>query len=396
MLAVVLAGRAAAIEDIATEESVADLLVTPREVAETGAAGRRWAVVPLVGFGERTGGVLGVKFTDRDLLKTNLTLDVHAAYSFNSQSQLVVSLGDPYVDGERYLWSLRAAYEDDPQYRFFALGTNDLGPDPFTTHRRRRVLAQASFGWRPRPRLALNATASFRDYDIDHGDRDGDTPFTSDFFPHIPGIRGGITTPLAVSAVLNTRDDLLRPTRGWRAIARVAWDPPGGRYEFTRFTLDAGYLHSFGGGRHVLGARVDAAFVVGPRTDVPFWELAAAGGDDTIRGYVSERFLGDSRLFLNTEYRVRLFSFDFFDVWVVGVDGALFFDVGRVFMAEHEIRKDLAPNAEVVIDSLRDGVVYGGGPGLRFALSQALVARVDLAFSDEELPIVYLAFGHTF
>ena len=40
--------------------------------------------------------------------------------------------------------------------------------------------------------------------------------------------------------------------------------------------------------------------------------------------------------------------------------------------------------------------IYGGGLGLRFALSQALVARVDVAFSDERLPIVYLAFGHTF
>jgi hypothetical protein len=81
---------------------------------------------------------------------------------------------------------------------------------------------------------------------------------------------------------------------------------------------------------------------------------------------------------------------------VVRVDGALFFDVGRVFISDDEIRDDLAPNAEPVIDALRDGPIYGGGPGLRFALSQALVARIDVAFSDEQLPIVYLAFGHTF
>ena len=41
-------------------------------------------------------------------------------------------------------------------------------------------------------------------------------------------------------------------------------------------------------------------------------------------------------------------------------------------------------------------MVRGGGAGVRFALSQALIARVDLAFSDEQTPIVYLAFGHTF
>ena len=53
------------------------------------------------------------------------------------------------------------------------------------------------------------------------------------------------------------------------------------------------------------------------------------------------------------------------------------------FISDGEIRKDLAPNAEPVIESLRDGPIYGGGPGLRFALSQAMVARVDVAFSDE-------------
>jgi hypothetical protein len=62
---VVVRGKwAAAIEDIATEEDVSDLLVTPRTVQETGASGRRWAVLPLLGYGNCTGAVLGAKFTD--------------------------------------------------------------------------------------------------------------------------------------------------------------------------------------------------------------------------------------------------------------------------------------------------------------------------------------------
>jgi hypothetical protein len=39
---------------------------------------------------------------------------------------------------------------------------------------------------------------------------------------------------------------------------------------------------------------------------------------------------------------------------------------------------------------------YSSGGGLRFALSQALVARIDVGFSDEETGLVYLEFGHTF
>jgi predicted ABC-type transport system involved in lysophospholipase L1 biosynthesis ATPase subunit len=39
---------------------------------------------------------------------------------------------------------------------------------------------------------------------------------------------------------------------------------------------------------------------------------------------------------------------------------------------------------------------YSYGGGLRIALSQALVARIDVGFSDEETGLVYLAFGHAF
>ena len=37
-----------------------------------------------------------------------------------------------------------------------------------------------------------------------------------------------------------------------------------------------------------------------------------------------------------------------------------------------------------------------GRPGLRIALSQAIVARIDVGFSNEETAIAYLAFGQSF
>lgn len=39
-------------------------------------------------------------------------------------------------------------------------------------------------------------------------------------------------------------------------------------------------------------------------------------------------------------------------------------------------------------------VSYGGG--LRIALSEAILARTDVGFSEEESGLVYLTFGHTF
>jgi hypothetical protein len=49
-----------------------------------------------------------------------------------------------------------------------------------------------------------------------------------------------------------------------------------------------------------------------------------------------------------------------------------------------------------VINQLTSDIRYSYGGGLRFILSRALIARVDVGFSEEEIGLVYLKFGHTF
>jgi len=122
---------------------------------------------------------------------------------------------------------------------------------------------------------------------------------------------------------------------------------------------------------------------------VPFWELEELGGDDTLQGFFPRRFLGSGRVLLNAEYRARLGGFTFFRLWYVQFDGAVFGGVGRVFIDRDELGQRFAPS-----DTERLRVA--GGPGLRIALSQALVARIDVGFSQDETGILYLAFGYAF
>ena len=122
---------------------------------------------------------------------------------------------------------------------------------------------------------------------------------------------------------------------------------------------------------------------------VPFWELEELGGDDTLQGFLPRRFLGSGRVLLNAEYRARLGGFTFFRLWYLQFDGALFGGVGRVFIDRDDLGRRFAPS-----DVARPRV--SGGPGLRIALSQALVARIDVGFSQEETGILYFAFGHAF
>jgi surface antigen Omp85-like protein len=145
----------------------------------------------------------------------------------------------------------------------------------------------------------------------------------------------------------------------------------------------------------VLGARLDAGYVAGPSRAIPFWELESLGGNDTLRGFFPRRFLGTTRVLLNLEYRFRLTEFDFFDLWHVRMDGVAFGDAGRVFIDDEELEDEFRmPRA--VTDRVTSDVRYSYGGGLLFAVSQALAARVNVAFSEEETALVYLEFGQTF
>jgi outer membrane protein assembly factor BamA len=401
LLALLAAVPARAITGIEHEEDVADLLVTrPDEPEdEERAEGRRWAVLPQIGYGPETGPLGGLKFTHRNLFGSGVMFDVAGDYSLNQQQSLSLGVGAPDVLGDgRFLALLSVAYDLDPQRDFFGLGNNDVGPDPASTNEERDIAGELLLGWRPF-RGALSVVASFglRHVDIKNGDRDGDTPFTPEEFPNLPGIDGGFVNPLGLALVYNGRDDLIWPTRGWRIIAKVSHTNTALKsdFEFTRVVLDAGYLYSFGEGRHVLGARLSGEYINGPRSDVPFWELTELGGDDTLRGFFPRRFLGQGSALINLEYRVKLFAFDFFDIWRVQVAGALFGDAGRVFINNGEL-DDEFDLTDDIIDDLTSDVRYSYGGGLRFILARALVARVDVGFSEEEIGLVYLKFGHTF
>ena len=100
-------------------------------------------------------------------------------------------------------------------------------------------------------------------------------------------------------------------------------------------------------------------------------------------------------MLLSGEYRFKLTQFDFLDWWHVRLDGVAFGEAGRVFIGNDELRREFRLN-DTVIRRIASTFRYSYGGGLRVALSAALVARIDVGFSDEERGLVYLEFGQTF
>jgi len=387
-----------AVEEIHIEEDIAELLAEPPPSPEE-TKGRQWAVLPQIGFGPDTGAVGGVKFTHRNVGGEGITLDVDGTYALQQQEDLKLVVGTPHLLDDRFLTLLRVRYYKDPEQEFFGLGDNNIGPDPASTHLIEQYEAEFTVGWRPWRRLAIDLNAAVKHVRIGHGDKfdNPPRPFTLDAFPHLPGVEGGFVNPLGVSLVYTSRDEVLEPTHGWRAILKVAHTNRAlqSDFQFTRVDADVGYLYPIWRKGHVIGARLNGGFIAGPRRDIPFWELERLGGDDTLRGFFPRRFLGTQRVLLNLEYRFPIYAFDFFDIWHVRIGGAVFGEAGRVFISDSELRNEFRLN-QSVIDRVVSDLQYSYGGGLRIALSQALVARIDVGFSDEETGLVYLAFGQAF
>jgi outer membrane protein assembly factor BamA len=393
-------GRSDAIDRLEADETVSQLLVTrPSDVAPETAATRRWALLPQLGYGPDTGAVAGLKFTDRDLLDSGATLDLDGVYATEGQQSYAVTLGSPFLVDNRILLLTRAYYFLDPQREFFGLGNNDQGSDPASTNAIEDFGGWITLGWRPLERLAFDLQLGARHVRISNGKRKGNTPFTPERFPDLTGIDGGLVVPLGLSLVWNNRDDLLRPTRGWRTILKVLHANPawGSDFELTQFIVDLGYLRSFFDDKIVLALRLNGEYIDAPdgSADIPFWELTELGGDDTLRGFFPYRFLGTSRVLLNAEVRFPIVDFDFFGLWQVDLDGVAFADSGRVFISDSDLREEFSPDDQLLSRILSD-FQYDYGGGLRIKLSDALVARIDVGFSDEETALLYLEFGQTF
>jgi outer membrane protein assembly factor BamA len=399
---------AAALHYLEPEESISDLLVEMsvqhREEKEKKEkeGGREWAIVPQVGYGPETSFVIGAKFTDRNILSSGATFDLDAVYAIEGQQGLTVGLASPTSITDRFPLIIRASYKLDPKRRFFGLGNNKQGPDQVSRHELQRLGGDVTLGWRVLNNLSLNAQGGAWQQDVRRGDGIDEEPPTIEAFPNLPGIDGGIMVPIAVSLVYDERWTVTRPTKGWRFLLKASYDI--GEFHFARIIGDLSYLYPLFDERLVLGARLGGHWIPDDLADgVPFWALADLGGEYQHRGYFPYRFLGTSSVIGSAEARVKLFDFNFFSLWQVVVDGVGFGEVGRVFIKDSDLvalegGTSACPLPGGIDCSLSQTdhlpISYGGG--LRFGLDDAILARIDVGFSDEETALIYLTFGHTF
>jgi outer membrane protein assembly factor BamA len=357
----------------------------PEPDEQGGQHGLPFAVLPQAGYGPETGPQAGIKFEGRNLFGGRTFVGLNLLYSINLQQKARIQLGNP--DFHRFMLFAMADYRRDPGMEFFGIGNNDVGPEPLSAQDIRRGRIGVLLGYRVLRRFALNVSAFYRETDIKNA-HESDTLSTRHFAPGLPGIGGARANYLAASLVYNSRDEVVRPTRGWEVIFKylnanhALFNDDA---DFQKIALDASFIEPLVWRRQVIAVHGNGEAMFGKKDDIPFFELSSLGGDDTMRGYFPYRFLGKGRLVFNVEYRLKLADFNFIKLWDVTIDGVGFGDAGRVY-------KDGDDFTHNVFNKMR----YSYGGGARIGFSSGLVARIDAGFSPEETGLIYLSFGHTF
>lgn len=208
----------------------------------------------------------------------------------------------------------------------------------------------------------------------------------------IIGERGGNINYLRAGIAYDTRDFEPDPDRGWLIEYNI------NRAEKT-IGSDFSYLRHFFQVKNfyqpfpklfeelVIAQRVALTKVEG---NVPFFEyrylysidgpFGGVGGQNTLRGYRTERFVGPVMGFYNIEFRWRFGSVEAFDS-LFQFSLVPFYDIANVWDKMKEIKST--------------DYKHSRGLGLRIVWDQATVILLDYSRSRED-SLFYLDIGHTF
>jgi outer membrane protein assembly factor BamA len=207
----------------------------------------------------------------------------------------------------------------------------------------------------------------------------------------IIGFNGGWDSALKVGLTYDTRDFEPDPASGvmLQAVGRLATEVLGSAFSYQQFNFSGRGFHNLLGesGRLILAGRFNYVMQFG---DVPFYsaptipftdgDVTGLGGYATLRGFATDRFVGDAAAYGAGELR-----WSFAETMLRGQHLRFmlvpFFDTGRVF--------------DSVGDTTFKDWKFDGGIGFRLAWNLSTVVSFDYARSEEG-NLFYMELGHQF
>jgi hypothetical protein len=280
-----------------------------------------------------------------------------AAGSFQKYWLMETRLRMPRLAGERVTVELHAQRYDFPDEDFFGLGPSSRRQD-HSTYGLRDTVFGGNAAVRPLPWLSFGGGLAHL------SPRVSTLPRQPDFARY------------EASADVNYREPRGNPRRGGRyALTFQRFDDDrDGLLTFQRVEADLQQYVPLLRDRRVLAlhALVSISDAEAGR-DVPFYFMRTLGGPDDLRGFRRFRFRDRHMLLLQAEYRWEIFT---------AVDGAIFYDAGKVASRAEELN----------LDDLESDF----GIGFRFGTRNGVFLRVEGAFGSSGGAHFIFRFGHVF
>jgi len=323
-----------------------------------------------------SGFAYGLGYRDRDLFDKVAVIDLWAATSTRLYWATEARLTFPRLARKRLMVETWAAHRDYPQEDFFGIGPASLRRNQ-TSFAIRSDLFGARAGIRPFPILLAGGGLEYQRPRLGEGE--------DERVPSIEQRFNALTAPGLVERVDYLRSsafleiDYREPKNarrgGWYRIdfSRYA-DRGSGLHTFSRVDTDLRQFVGFLAGRRVLAGRLFVS-TSDPAAGaaMPFYLMPTLGGNDTLRGFREYRFRGPHAILAQGEYRWEIWS---------GLDGALFYDAGKVATRRGDLNFD--------------GLERDYGFGFRFNTDEAIMFRVDAGFGSRDGKHLYIVFGGIF
>lgn len=323
-----------------------------------------------------SGFAYGLGFRDRDLFGQRGTFDIWAAASIQRYWATEARFRMPSLAHNRVLVEGWAGTRDNTSDDFFGLGPDSLR-DEHSNFSLRTTRIGGRAGVRPAPVLLVGGELEYLRPHARRG-KDKKLPSVEDVFDEaeVPGLneRVNFLQTTAFAEVDYRKPKNARQGGFYRLDFSHLEDRTLGQFTHDRVTADLRQYFGFLAGRRVIALR---SFVSSSTADdgrqVPFYMMPALGGFDMLRGFRNYRFRGPHALLLSAEYRWEIWS---------GLDGALFYDAGKVAMRRSDLDFNHLESAY--------------GIGFRFNTDNGVIFRVDAAFGSRDGKHLYIVFGGIF
>lgn len=295
------------------------------------------------------------------------TISPYILYTLNNQMLIAIDF-DMYLKRGYYL-DIKPRYYKYPDF-FFGVGNDNRVEDEeiYTNEFQRldgRFMKFLNQKW------SVGLRFDYQNNNLYDFDEDGQL-ITGEVF----GTEGGLNSGFGPTAQVDTRDNILYPSRGIFARAEINFYSSafGGDFNYTHYVLDFRKYISIKSEQNILAFQAAGNFTSGD--EVPFYKLQKVGGDSRLRGIENSNLYIDKQSFwMQAEYRRTLF-------WRLG--GVVFAGVGDVAPGLHKFR----------FDELK--YVFGVGGRFQAMKNEKLNVRLDAGIGRGGQYAFYLSVKEAF